>query len=351
MKKSISFIIVVCLSSILMFSSFADAAGVSAPIYRFSDRPITTTVSSSHFGRSAVSVIEFSTDIYVFFSEAFYLNGVLETQYDFNITNLPISDSSDPSTIRTGYVGRYEVYFEPNNALGMNSGLRNFVYSNGQDIRSKNVTGTIRTVFDNFQQTQYDYIYLGRLTLQLDIDEYFLSNTSLTNIDILSIYTTCSINIYPSSSVGYSLLEYNVTPVNAGLVGIIRQAIDNSNDIEQIKYYTDLLEEYMILFPQYSKDVVYYLQEFYGYLSEAESGATEAADAADHAASQAAAIAAVPRPNAGAIINEGVNRIDTDISSGFGVLGAILNQQWYIWILMIVISLAFVSYLMYGKGV
>lgn len=333
MKKSISLFMILCLSSVLVFSSFAEAA------YNVSYRCV---------GSGDGSLIN---------SEVYSNNTRRLNSYEHNID----IDMTLPKETPYKYVYGFDVisvkfrfytYHNANEILVLNDPDIIFIPNNTNYLYSSmyRIDKTTDEFYTNYEcriiicmenlYERYDEVQIGSFNIKWDV---------ITGVDGTGDITTPISSVTSLHNGNYINLA-NV-PNNIGMVDIIAQAINYSSDFETLKVQTDLLEDYMKNFPQYSAQVVYYLQELYGYLSEAESGATEAADAADQAASQAAAIAAVPRPNAGAIINEGVNRIDTDISSGFGVLGAILNQQWYIWILMIVISLAFVSYLMYGKGV
>lgn len=333
MKNSISLIMVVCLSSVLVFSSFAEAA---------------YTVAYSVIGEGDSTLIN---------SELYAGDTKRMNSYEHNIAIKSTLAKSTPYNYISGFDSfsvtfKFYTWHNQNTTLNLHDPdiIYNPINSNNNYSYLYSVTKSTDEYYTNYEcrifvvyenhYDRYDEIQLGNFNIKWDV---------VTDIGDPGDVTTPLYIVNSLQNGRY--LSASSTPNNIGMVDTIIKAIDTSSDFETLKVQTDLLEDYMRNFPQYSSQVVYYLQELYGYLSEADLGATEAADAADQAASQAAAIAAVPRPNAGAIINEGVNRIDTDISSGFGVLGAILNEQWYIWILMIVISLAFVSYLMYGKGV
>lgn len=393
MKKIISYIMILCLSSILVFSNISKAATVSGSISTptsiylnkvdsyvtpidSTDNPIGDYVSATYEGDFNVNVNTSVTDAYL----SGYISGAISVT-----PNLP-----------SGYA-----YYSTN--------ISTNVFESNCYISSSSTTVYVTAYFDNaWNRSNYT---LASVHVSFTYAfTYTGSNTPDPNSRIL-----CSI----SSSTSSSNLNVYPEPLDNGLVHIISTAINNGdfsgkvnelvNLLTLVKdnnstYYTNILaalntengwlEEIFtqldnwdqIWWPAiYSENqtqssrlqtVLNNLQtiisdlvlidsnnvtwltrlynkvsDIYNYMQKSDQGATKAANAADNAAAQASQIAAVPRPNANAIINEGVSRIDTDISSGFSVLGAILNQQWYIWLLMIVISLAFVSYLMYGKGV
>lgn len=370
MKKSISLIMIVCLSSVLMFSNISKAANllniqINSPSYTnmlYIDHVENGSPSGNTYKVIYKNIIPVSFTLQEGSSD-YYIYGYFSSSFRVDILGIP------------GSTGNYSFNISYENSISDYDSIYSVQTSLDNNSSSRKTLNAF--TFINNLNRYGDRINTGNIVITCAAE--FLNNVSNIYPDSMDCYITTT--VFSNAVYG------DTTPRQIGMPGIISSAINSSTDIDTIislltsirNYNIDifnelnidienlltqilakdiviadkvtLLEQYMSLFPQYSRDVVYYLQEFYGYLSEAESGATEAADAADQAASQAAAIAAVPRPNAGAIINEGVNRIDTDISSGFSVLGAILNQQWYIWILMIVISLAFVSYLMYGKGV
>lgn len=398
MKKSISLIMVVCLSSILFFNNMSKAASYNASImdtgsFRLnfinsyyppvssSDNPIGDYILAYYEGAFDIVISGDNTDGFI--------NGYVSTN-----TNISISVPSGATT--------QSLNFE-------------FLYSNNDYIRTyvsypALYTMNFITIFDNMK---FESIRLTSVTVKVN---YTLSlpKTS-SNLNDPPLYVSASTN----SSITSSGLSTNAGPVNDGLAEIIAVSINNgdfnnkltdlinlltifknnetshyTNILSAINNQNEWLEEIFteldnwdqIWWPAIyaenqtqssrlatvlsnlqtiisdlviidSNNVTWLTRlynkvtDIYNYMQQSDQGATQAANAADQAAAQASQIAAVPRPNANAIINEGISRIDTDISSGFSVLGAILNQQWYIWILMIVISLAFVSYLMYGKGV
>lgn len=392
MKKSISLIMVVCLSSVLMFFNNSKAASLTPSVIASNTRLVNT---NTYF--SGVD----STDNPL----GNYYNATYEGDITISLDTNGVDGYINGYTRIVGNISTSG--YSGNSSAGINVGVSD--YSDYSYINITNSSFTALMYFDNLWNERY--VTLCTLHVIVNVSwPYTGSNTP----DPPS-FINCN---FSSGGVGGSM-TITPEPVDQGFSHIITSAINNgdfSNDIDSMvgllttirdneySHYVNILSalntnngwleeifEYMedwdtVWFPYFynqnvsmishllslmskadtiisdlisidTNNVIWYtrlrdlLNDIYSYMQQSNTGATEAADAADHAASQAAAIAAVPRPNADAIINEGISRIDTDISSGFGVLGAILNQQWYIWILMIVISLAFVSYLMYGKGV
>lgn len=396
MKRSISWIMVICLSSVLMFSSFANAASIS-PSYDGASTMYLNLIDSyvppidstdNPMGNYVVATYKAYYNSRVSFSGTDgYTSGYVSYTIDFT----PSVGSADPRGV----------------SIINNLSLSNIsCKSSPIGISSCRLYGT--GYFDNIWDTSVYPIVDAEIIFSC----YFTYTGS--NVPDPPSYIPCTV----SASVSGSLTKMP-EPQDMGFAHIISSAINNgdfSGNVEQLvdlltlikdnnaTYYTNILaalntengwlEEIFTQLDNWdqiwwpaiyaenqtqssrlstvlsnlqtiisdlvlidSNNVTWLTRlynkvtDIYNYMQQSDQGATQAANAADQAAAQASQIAAVPRPNANAIINEGVSRIDTDISSGFSVLGAILNQQWYIWLLMIVISLAFVSYLMYGKGV
>lgn len=92
------------------------------------------------------------------------------------------------------------------------------------------------------------------------------------------------------------------------------------------------------------------LQTLIDLMSENPSEAASMENAIDQMESKQAAINNYTLPAAGNIIGNANNYVNQG-SAGMNLLATILNKPLYILILMTVVSLAFVSYLLYGKGV
>lgn len=362
MKKIIPYMLVCCLSCVLVFSSAASAYSATVNVYQSTIITDIMPISNVNIGSST-----YNTDYY--YGEGLINPSVTVNPYYGDYFSGTITIDIDVSTkVFASNLTIKDFNVEYN---GSNSNSLYCIVVKVNDNLIK-----MFCFFDNFYLNNNDIIDFGNLKFKFSC---YTSNQS-TDGNFLG-------KVYSYLSISRNSLQGSSTPFIGGYSNVISNAINNSSDIDSIlslltdiKTYainiyneididiesllnriltqdtttaqkTTLLETYMKLFPQYSRDVVSYLQEISDYLESADAAASEANAGAEQVASQAAVVGNVQKPNVDNLISEVDTRMTPAVYNGMTYLLAFINRPYFVAILMIVFSLAFCGYVFYGKGV
>lgn len=237
-------------------------------------------------------------------------------------SNLPDPPTSVSCSIYNGGTGG-DCYASPNpNDLGLAGVIQNSII-NAINDNSMPFADILQTLID---------IRTQDLTAYTAIEQYLIDNDTF-NTSLYTWLTTVLEDDFGDllSDTGYiaSLLEYVRTWVYAM----------NDRDHQWYPVFKTVLDLTNTK-----------LQSIIDLMSETPAEAQSMENAIDAMESKQAAINDYSLPAAGNIIGNANNYVNQG-SAGMNLLATILNQPLYILILMTVISLAFVSYLLYGKGV
>lgn len=101
------------------------------------------------------------------------------------------------------------------------------------------------------------------------------------------------------------------------------------------------------IYNKFTEFFTYYKQQ----IDSGNSAASSAAQAVENVESKAAVINDVQKPNVDNFVQDVDLHITPEVTGGMNVFKAFINRPYFVLILTAVFALAFVSYLLYGKGV